>query len=220
MEPGGTYAPLRNATFRRLWAAGIVSNLGVWMQRIAAGWLMVELTRSPALVALLATAAAIPTFVLTLPAGALADVLDRRRLIIATQAWQALVAAGLGALALADAMTPGLLLAGVGLYGLGATLGMPPAAGDHPRARCARGDATGRVFELAVVHRRPGGGPRTWWPAGRCRRTWLGVSRQSGFVRRRRRPRLGVATAAPRVTTAGRARPRRGSEPAPPMCGC
>jgi MFS family permease len=126
MNPGSTYAPLRNATFRRLWAAGIVSNLGFWMQQIAAGWLMVELTRSPALVALLATAAAIPTFVLALPAGALADVLDRRRLIIATQSWQALVAAGLGALALADAMTPGVLLAGVALYGLGATLGMPP----------------------------------------------------------------------------------------------
>jgi len=118
--------------FRRLWAANVVSNLGFWMQQVAAGWLMTELTGSPALVALLATAAAAPTFLLALPAGALADVVDRRRLIIATQVWQIGVSGGMAALALTDTMTPGLLLGGTALYGLGSTLGMPPQSAIVP----------------------------------------------------------------------------------------
>ncbi len=129
---GTSLAPLRHPVFRRLWAANVVSNLGFWMQQVAAGWLMVELSGSPALVALLATAAALPTFLLALPAGALADVLDRRRLIIATQIWQILVAGTMGVLALTDVMTPALLLAGTAMYGLGSTLGMPPQSAIVP----------------------------------------------------------------------------------------
>ncbi|MTD44712.1 MFS transporter [Conexibacter sp. W3-3-2] len=129
---GTSLAPLRHPVFRRLWGANVVSNLGFWMQQVAAGWLMTELTGSPALVALLATAAALPVFLLALPAGALADVVDRRRLIIATQTWQIAVSGTMAVLALTDVMTPGLLLAGTALYGLGSTLGMPPQSAIVP----------------------------------------------------------------------------------------
>ena len=111
--------------FRAIWIATVVSNLGTWMHLVAASWLMTSLTASAALVALLQTAQSLPTFALALPGGALADVLDRRRMIIATQSWQLLVAAGLGALTLADATSPALLLAFTAALGVGTALGLP-----------------------------------------------------------------------------------------------
>ena len=73
------WGPLRISIFRAIWLATLVSNLGTWMHLIAASWLMTSLTASAALVALLLTAQSLPTFLLALPGGALADVLDRRR---------------------------------------------------------------------------------------------------------------------------------------------
>ena len=84
------WSPLRVAVFRALWIASFASYLGTWMQIVGASWLMTTLTTSAALVALVQTAISFPAFVLALPAGALADVLDRRRMIIATQGWQLL----------------------------------------------------------------------------------------------------------------------------------
>lgn len=126
------FTPLRSPVFRRLWIANGVSTLGFWMQQVAGAWLMTQLTRSPSLVALLATAAALPTFIFALPAGALADIVDRRRLIIVTQIWQLGTAAAMGALTLAGAMTPAVLLAGIAAYGLGNTLGLPPQSAIIP----------------------------------------------------------------------------------------
>lgn len=120
-----TVSPLRTPIFRAFWVAGLLSGLGSWIHLVAAGWLMTSLTHSAAPVALLITATSVPTFLLSLPAGALADVLDRRRLIIATQAWQAVVAAGLGVLALTGAVTPGLLLLATLLLSVGGTSGTP-----------------------------------------------------------------------------------------------
>jgi hypothetical protein len=85
---GSPWEPLRFRVFRMLWLAALVSNIGSWMQLVAAAWLMTSLTASAAMVALLQTASAGPSFVFALPAGALADVLDRRRLVIVSQAWQ------------------------------------------------------------------------------------------------------------------------------------
>ncbi|MFE3187706.1 MFS transporter [Nocardia sp. NPDC059240] len=119
------WTPLRINTFRALWIASIASNIGSWMHLVSASWLMTTLTGSAALVALLSTASALPSFALALPAGALADILDRRRLILFTQAWQLVVAVLLGALTLAHSMNPALLLTGTLLLGVGATLGMP-----------------------------------------------------------------------------------------------
>src|SRR4030095_13351432 len=77
---GSPWSPLRSPLFRNLWIATIVSNVGTWMQDVGSGWLMTSLTSSPALVALVEAADSIPVMLLALPAGALADIVDRRRL--------------------------------------------------------------------------------------------------------------------------------------------
>src|SRR5206468_11530604 len=103
---GSTWAPLRSAVFRAAWIAALVSNLGSWMHIVAAAWLMTSLTASATLVALLLSANSLPSFLLALPAGAMADVFDRRRLILVTQGLQLLVAALLGLLTLTHTVTP------------------------------------------------------------------------------------------------------------------
>jgi MFS family permease len=111
--------------FWAFWLAGLASNLGTWMQLVGSAWLMTSLTASAALVALLQTATSVPAFLLSLPAGALADVVDRRRLVIVTQLWQLLTAATLGILTIADVTTPAVLLIATFVLATGATLGLP-----------------------------------------------------------------------------------------------
>jgi MFS family permease len=119
------WAPLGIRVFRMLWLASLVSNIGSWMHLVASAWLMTSLTASAALVALLQTANAGPSFVFALPAGALADVLDRRRLVVVTQAWQLVVAGALGVITLAHMTTPAVLLAMTFALAVGAALGSP-----------------------------------------------------------------------------------------------
>src|SRR2546425_10141613 len=96
------WAPLRQPLFRSLWIASVVSNIGAWMEDVGEAWLMTSQTPSPLLVALLQTAESLPIFLLALPAGALADVVDRRRLLLFTQIWLGLAATALGVLTLLD----------------------------------------------------------------------------------------------------------------------
>src|SRR5437762_5170054 len=81
------WSPLKNGLFRSLWIATIVSNVGTWMQDVGAGWLMTSLSSSPSLVALVEAADSFPVMLLALPAGALADIVERRRLLISVQAY-------------------------------------------------------------------------------------------------------------------------------------
>ena len=90
------WSPLRHPTFRALWIATLASNVGTWLQSVGAAWLMTSLTPSSTMVALVQAATSLPMFLLSLPAGALADVLDRRRILLATQSWMLLSAAALG----------------------------------------------------------------------------------------------------------------------------
>src|ERR1700751_3148031 len=76
---------LRYPVFRSLWIATVVSNVGGWMYNAAAGWLMTSLSPSPLIVSLVQVANSLPLFLFALPAGALADVLDKRRLILALE---------------------------------------------------------------------------------------------------------------------------------------
>src|SRR3979490_3495145 len=76
------WRPLRNTLFRNLWIASIVSNLGTWRHDCGAGWLMTSLSSSPSMVALVEAADSLPVMLLAMPAGALADIVDRRRLLI------------------------------------------------------------------------------------------------------------------------------------------
>ena len=108
---GGALAPLRNPVFRMLWLAWLAANISLWMHDVAAAWLMTTLTSDPALVALVATAGTLPMFLLGLPSGALADIVDRRRYFAGTQLWAALIALLLVALSVAGALSaPTLLL--------------------------------------------------------------------------------------------------------------
>ena len=84
--------PLKLPVFRMLWATWLTANICMWMSDVAAAWLMTSMTTTPLWVALVQTAATLPVFLLGLPSGALADILDRRRYFIATQFWIASVA--------------------------------------------------------------------------------------------------------------------------------
>jgi predicted MFS family arabinose efflux permease len=108
--PARPPSPLRTPMFRAFWIAGLLSSFGSWVHLVAAAWLMTTLTTSAAPVALLITATSIPTFLLSLHAGALADVVDRRVLIAVTQFAQSVLAAILGLLTIAGAMRPPALL--------------------------------------------------------------------------------------------------------------
>jgi len=92
-RPDAAWAPLREPLFRSLWVAAVVSYTGTWMQNVGAGWLMTQLTTSPLMVGLVQAAAAVPVFLVVLPAGALADMVDRRRLLLFTQGWMVFAAA-------------------------------------------------------------------------------------------------------------------------------
>ena len=119
------WAPLRRPVFRALWIATVASNVGTWMHDTAAAWLMTSLTTSTLMVALMQTATSLPVLFLALPAGALADIVDRRRLLLITQTWMLGAAVALGLLTVAGAMTPWLLLFLTFTMGLGVALNTP-----------------------------------------------------------------------------------------------
>jgi MFS family permease len=108
-----------------LWIASIVSNIGSWMHEVGAGWLMTSLAPSPLMVALVQAATTAPVFLLALPAGALADIVDRRRYLIASQIWMMITAATLGALTLSGMTTALILLIFTFALGIGTAMMMP-----------------------------------------------------------------------------------------------
>ncbi|HVK31832.1 MAG TPA: MFS transporter, partial [Burkholderiaceae bacterium] len=125
-------APLEQRTFRMLWLAWLAANVTMWMNDVAAAWLMTSLTTQPALVALVQTASTLPVFLLGLPSGAMADILDRRVYFAATQLWVAVNAVVLAALSLADALSAPLLLALTFVNGVGLAMRWPVFAAIVP----------------------------------------------------------------------------------------
>ncbi len=119
------WSPLRRSVFRAIWIASVASNAGTWMQSVGAAWLMTSLTASPLLVALMQTATSLPILLVGLPAGTLADIVDRRKLLLATETWMLLAALTLGVLTLADLTSVWTLLLFTFLLGLGAALDAP-----------------------------------------------------------------------------------------------
>src|SRR6266850_4487350 len=124
-EPTSVWSPLEHSVFRALWIASLVSNIGTWMQNVGGVWLMSSFSASPFLVALMQTATSLPVFLVGLPAGALADIVDRRRLLLVSQGWMLLSAAALGVLTLIGFMSPWILLALTFALGLGAAMNTP-----------------------------------------------------------------------------------------------
>ena len=111
MAAPAAFAPLRQPVFRGLWLAWLAANMTMWMNDVAAAWLMTSLTSTPLWVALVQAASTLPVFLLALPSGALADIVDRRRYFMVTQFWVAANATLTCAVVLAGWMTPPLLLA-------------------------------------------------------------------------------------------------------------
>ena len=125
--------PLRGAAFRGLWFAWLAANLTMWMSDVAAAWLMTTLTDSTLMVALVQSASTLPLFLLGLPSGALADIVDRRRLFALAQAWVALVAVLVAALAFRGALSPVWLLILAALNGIGSAMRWPVFAAIVPQ---------------------------------------------------------------------------------------
>jgi MFS family permease len=119
------WAPLRRTWFRALWTAQFVANTGTWAQTVGAQWLMGDLGGNALQIALVQTAATLPVFLLVVPAGALGDIVDRRRLLLASQTLMVLAAAGLAVLTAADAVTPNRLLAMIALLACGQAVAAP-----------------------------------------------------------------------------------------------
>jgi MFS family permease len=119
------WTPLRQPIFRALWTANLVSNIGTWMQSTASAWLMTSLTPSTVMVALVQTASTLPLFLLAMPAGALADIIDRRRLLLLTQSWMLVAAGLLSILTFFGHTTPWVLLLLTLMLGLGAAANGP-----------------------------------------------------------------------------------------------
>jgi MFS family permease len=120
-----TFAPLSQRTFAVLWLATVASNIGGWMTDTASAWLMTSLAPSPVMVSLVQAATMGPMFLLALPAGALADLVDRRRLMIGLQIGLGLSSLALGLITASGAMTPSWLLLLTFLAGVGSALLAP-----------------------------------------------------------------------------------------------
>lgn len=117
--------PLKVPRFRALWAASVVSNVGSFLQAVAASWLMLELTGSPLWVAAMSASTTLPLLFVALLAGALADVLDRRKLLLVAQSMMGLAAIAMATLWWLDSLTPAILLA-LGLaLGTGLAFNLP-----------------------------------------------------------------------------------------------
>jgi MFS family permease len=118
-------SPLRLTVYRRLWIAFVITSLGTWLQNTGAAWLMTSLDPTPLLVAMVQAATILPAFLLALPGGALADIVDRRLFLIGTQAWTMLAAALLAALTLAHLTGAWGLLVLTFAIGIGSALTAP-----------------------------------------------------------------------------------------------
>lgn len=119
------WVPLRSPVFRIFWIAALFSNLGTWVHETGASWLMATLDSSPWMVSLVRTTMAFPVFILSLPAGVLADWVDRRKVLMVTQLYLLLIALIMAVLTYLQAMTPSLLLVMTLCMGVGMVVHVP-----------------------------------------------------------------------------------------------
>ncbi len=139
---GSAWDPLREPLFRSLWFAAVISYTGTWMQNVGAGWLMTQLTMDPFKVGLVQAATTLPVFLVILPAGALADMVDRRRFLLITQAWMVVAAGLLGIFTLLGSITPWILLLFTFVLGLGAVMNDPAWQAITPEVVCRENHAS------------------------------------------------------------------------------
>ena len=125
MKKSSTWTALQNPVFRKLWFGSLISGTCVAAHDTAATWTMNMLTNSPLLLSLMSTVASLPFFLFTLPAGALADIVDRKRLMYVMNIWLAAAAGGLAILGWLHLLSPYVLLGGVFLIGVGFAFNAP-----------------------------------------------------------------------------------------------
>ncbi|MFD1612177.1 MFS transporter [Sphingomonas tabacisoli] len=122
---GTAASPLSIPIFRAVWVSSLVSNFGGLIQSVGAAWLMIALGASPQIIALVSASTTLPIMLLSLPAGAIADNLDRRRVMLTAQIFMLVVSAALSVCAWTGALTPWGLLAFTFLIGCGTALNGP-----------------------------------------------------------------------------------------------
>lgn len=147
-------APLRVPVFRAIWIASAVSNLGALIQSVGAAWLMTSIARSADMVALVQASVTLPIMMLSLVAGAIADSLDRRKVMLGAQVFMFVVSIGLAVFAWSGWITPWLLLTFTFMIGCGTAFNAPAwqaSVGDMvPRAHLASAVAlNGMAFNVA-----------------------------------------------------------------------
>ena len=177
-------APLREPLFRSLWIAAVISYTGTWMQNVGAGWLMTQLTMSPLMVSLVTAATTLPVFLVILPAGALADLVDRRRFLLITQSWMVVAAALLGILTLEHFVTPWMLLLFTFILGLGAVMNDPAWQAITPEVVRPENHAPAVALNSVGFQCRARHWPRAGWPGDRRRRIWSRFPAQRRFILR------------------------------------
>src|SRR3984885_7846649 len=99
-------SPFRHSAFTVIWTATVVSNIGGWMYNVASGWLMTSLDPDPFIVSMVQVANNLPMFLFAIPAGALADIVDRRRLLIFGEAAITITSTAFAALVWLHLITP------------------------------------------------------------------------------------------------------------------
>ncbi|MGA8481342.1 MAG: MFS transporter [Chthoniobacterales bacterium] len=125
MTTTSSWRALQNPTFRRLWFATVVSGTCVSAHDTAATWMMNSISPSTLLLSLMSTAATLPFFLFILPAGALADIAERKKVLCAAYIWLAVCAGGLAMLGWLHLLTPNIILGSVFLIGAGFAFNAP-----------------------------------------------------------------------------------------------
>jgi predicted MFS family arabinose efflux permease len=153
-SPSSVFAPLREPVFRRIWIASLFSNFGQLILGVGAAWEMTRLSSSPSMVALVQTASLLPLMLVALPAGAMADMYDKRKLALFGLGAVMLSGAVLTSLAYHNFLTPLILLACCFMIGTGFAIYVPAwqsSVGEQvPSARLPSAIALGSVsYNLA-----------------------------------------------------------------------
>ena len=125
-QPLSAWAPLRIPVFRMLFIAMVVSNVGTWMQMVGAQWLLIDQPNATALIAFIQTAMTLPMALFAMPAGIIADNVDRRRMLVIVQSATLAVATVLAALVLRGSIQPYVLLLLLFALGVGTAFSWVP----------------------------------------------------------------------------------------------
>ncbi len=125
MKKTSTWIALRNPVFKRLWLAMVVSGSCIGAHNTAAYWALNSLGASTQNISLMATVSALPGTLFTLPAGAIADMVDRKKILLTVQLWHASIAVALAILWMAHLLNPYLILASAFLFSAGFAFSSP-----------------------------------------------------------------------------------------------